>query len=863
MGTMIQSYASWVQRHASKILAISLLIAVFGVVLARRLPLHSDLSSLLPSSAPSVRDLNALQKRARAFGTVFVVVDAPSAAALEAVRPTVSAALAKLPPTLVANVTADSAVARRFFWEQRFLFVSLTDLIAARDALVEKIRAAKLTANPLYVSLDDSQDNDDAVAIENQRKLEDLQQRLRDAQRDADDPGLLQSQDGKTALYILQSTFPSSDAVRSEALLAQLRSIQQQLQKGPIVTRGLSRPLFGGGATEFTPPRVARTGPAETTRIFLTGTVTVSSYERASVLDGMATAAIVTVLLCGIALWLFYRSGVAVMAVLWSLAVGVIATFALTWLWIGELNIMSAFLTAIVVGNGINAGLMVLARYFEEYRASGETSDKTVSTIQQTEVLARTLAGALPGTLAATVTALLAYGSLTLTEFRGFRHFGIIAAIGMASCWVTAFTVLPAALSLLSRRGLLRIGKQPQLGRWIVRLLPFSARSIAVGGIAVMLVTAVVAGRFILRDPFLKDWRDLQSNNAAIDATRVVDERLKATFDPKLFQGLSNRLVIAFDDAAEVEPIVQSLRALEAKRAPGSELLMEIRSVADLVPINQDKKIVLLNEIRDLLDEDSLAGLTDDEQQPLLALRPPPHLTPFVFANVPTELSWPFVEQDGSIGKLILLKGASRFRTWMVDDRLEFARDTRALPLPANAHIGGEALVIADIIDVMERDTPLMVGFALLGAIVTIGALVGFRRHGLVTLFSGVLGITAMIACCALLDLRVHFLDLIALPITIGIGIEYAVNITTRDRQDEREGKPASVVLHTGAAVLLCSFTTIVGYGSLLLSSNGGIRSFGLAAMIGEVTCVGAALLVAPSMLAWMRSRKRADTQGG
>ena len=52
--------------------------------------------------------------------------------------------------------------------------------------------------------------------------------------------------------------------------------------------------------------------------------------------------------------------------------------------------------------------------------------------------------------------------------------------------------------------------------------------------------------------------------------------------------------------------------------------------------------------------------------------------------------------------------------------------------------------------------------------------------------------------------------------------------------------------------MVLCSFTTIVGYGSLLLSANQGIRSFGPAALIGEVTCFGAA----------MRSRPRCSTSG-
>jgi hypothetical protein len=278
--------------------------------------------------------------------------------------------------------------------------------------------------------------------------------------------------------------------------------------------------------------------------------------------------------------------------------------------------------------------------------------------------------------------------------------------------------------------------------------------------------------------------------------------------------------------------------------------------VADLVPTQQAEKLAIIDEVNTLLQADALESLDDEERKTLDALRPPPGLHALQFSDAPTELSWPFVEQDGSIGRLALLKGSPRFKTWMVDDRLAFAAEVRKLPLPSNAKLGGESLVIADIIQVMERDAPLLILVALLGAIITVAFAVGFRRHGMVTLFCGLLGVVAMIAVCALIGIRVHFLDLIALPITIGIGIEYAVNIATRDREDGERGQ-RHVMEQTGGAVALCSFTTMVGYGSLLLSSNGGIRAFGLAAMIGEVTCVAAALVVGPAMLTWLRERKQ------
>ncbi len=56
------------------------------------------------------------------------------------------------------------------------------------------------------------------------------------------------------------------------------------------------------------------------------------------------------------------------------------------------------------------------------------------------------------------------------------------------------------------------------------------------------------------------------------------------------------------------------------------------------------------------------------------------------------------------------------------------------------------------------------------------------------------------------------------------------------------------VKLHMGA-VALCSYTTIIGYGSLLFADNQALKSFGKVSISGELACVMAALLVLPAML--------------
>ena len=114
-----------------------------------------------------------------------------------------------------------------------------------------------------------------------------------------------------------------------------------------------------------------------------------------------------------------------------------------------------------------------------------------------------------------------------------------------------------------------------------------------------------------------------------------------------------------------------------------------------------------------------------------------------------------------------------------------------------------------------------------------------------------------MVAACALLGLKVNFLDFVALPITLGLGIDYAINVAHRhDTEDVPD--PIATLRTSGSAVFVCSLTTMIGYGSLLVSDNLAIRGFGTASLIGEITCCATALVLVPALLAIAPGRRRA-----
>jgi uncharacterized protein len=793
------------------VLLVSVLVVLACGYAGSRLPVKSDLSMLLPHSQRSVQDLDELKRRARPFGTIQVVVEAADPALRAKASAELRARLGRLGRDEVVSFSPDDAPLYRYAWEHRFLLTKLADLEAARDALRARIERAKLAKNPLYIQLDDEPQPDTDRFAELQQKLDDLE-------RKAASPPPRAGKDGRLELLVVQTAFAPTDYARTRALVHRIELAVEEVRRevGPDVQIGL------------------------------TGNATTTLHEHDSVLEGMALSIAVTVVLCAVALWLYYRSGRLVLAMLWSLAVGVSATFALAYALIGHLDMMSAFLAAIVIGNGINPALILVARYLEEVRGGHAPA----------LAVAPAIAGALPGTLAAASTAGVAYLSLLVTDFLGFRHFGAIASAGMVLTWLTTFTVLPALLFALAHRGAIRPSRPPAVGVVLSRLLPGRHGWTVAFGAALTLVAGAITAWFIASDPFTKDWRALQSSTPAIRQGHALDARVRAALDRgSLLSGQAYQVVIAVPRREEMAPLVASIRAADAAHPPDARWLQDIRSLDDLVPADQPRRLAVLGEIRRLLDDQALqASLEPAERAKLAKVRPPDDLRPIADADVPHDLVWPFVELDGATGRLAVLRGSPKLDSFNVADRVRFAREIRALDAPAGTLAAGESLVVADIIETMERDAPWMVTFSLVGSMLAVLFVIGLRRHGIVALACGLSGVIVMIAMCAIAGLSVHFLDLIALPITIGIGIEYAVNLAARDREEGERG-PRHLLATTGGAVLLCSYTTTVGYSTLMLSANGGIRAFGLAALFGELACITMALVIAPALFALLRAR--------
>jgi predicted RND superfamily exporter protein len=799
--SIARRYVAWLERRALVIACASLaLFAGALYLIAFHLPLFADLSYLLPQNAPAVRGLRALEQRMVTKDTTIVIVSAPDPATRAAAADKVIAAARALPADLVDRVDADDRDIRDLLRAHKFLFLPLPELVEARDALAERMADAKARANPLFVDLDDDTEREQRAAADKKR-LEDLRQKRRDAEARLDHSSFV-SRDDRLQMVLIKTSFNTGDVDRARRLLPILERIAADVRAAhPGVTIGLA-----GGV----PTAVA---------------------EYSALVRGIVISTIVTTLLVALVLLIHLRELRLLVLLGANIVVATVVSFGLAAITVGHLNAATAFLGAVIAGNGINYGILLVARLLEERR---------VHTPE--EALARAIAGTLRPTLVAALGAAVAYGALMSTSFEGFANFGVIAGVGMLVCWIASFVLLPVLVLRFGRA--IRTRERDSLFARATSVLEFrSPLVVCAAGAAVVVAASAITWRYVANDPFEYDLAHIRS--VAPDAVEARGWMKVA--DREFGRGLWTRTYVLVDDARQAPDVVAALAA--SRETPdGKASLGAPLSIIDIVPPDQPKKLAVLAEIRHLLDDPGLEQLDEAERAELRTLRPPDSLAPVTERDLPAIARAELTERDGRLGTLVIVRPAADLDEYDGHQLLRLARAVRT-PALDHATVTGAGLIFADIITSIRADGPRVTLVTTIGLVVMVVLLVGRNRRALAVMIGTVAGTVAMVAACALLGLRVNFLDYIALPITLGLGIDYAINVADRAVRDD----PRVALRMTGSTVLVCSLTTMIGYASLLASQNLAIRGFGIASLIGEITCVLAALVLVPAVVSVRR----------
>ena len=223
-------------------------------------------------------------------------------------------------------------------------------------------------------------------------------------------------------------------------------------------------------------------------------------------------------------------------------------------------------------------------------------------------------------------------------------------------------------------------------------------------------------------------------------------------------------------------------------------------------------------------------------------------------------------ERDGSFGRTVLVYPYLTKSLWQagrLTDLVTGLRTTAAGAVPRGSRPGrvaGYLPLAADITQSLRRDGPVASALALAAVVILVLGIFRARpAAALWVLGSLLLGVLWMLGFTLLTGMKINYINFVAFPITFGIGVDYAVNVMSRYRQELERASERGVQARieaikravglTGGAVALCSLTTSLGYSSLLLAKNHGLFLFGVVAVTGEVSCLSTAVIVLPAVL--------------
>ncbi len=641
----------------------------------------------------------------------------------------------------------------------------------------------------------------------------------------------------------------------------------------------------------------------------LTGTIPIGRDEMVYGTEGIEYTSIISMIAIGVLLILSFRIWVAPVLALLNLVVGLIWAAGLSAILVPVLNIMTLMFFVVLIGLGIDFSIHIIAG-FTEMRALGNSIAKATE-----ECLLKSGKGIMTGAL----TTACAFFALMIGDSRLMSEMGLITGIGLLAVAAVTFTLLPALLVIRERRRekhfvkkgdiqkaeskdisfifLGRIGAVLKdqyiftiIGAIIVTaLLSWSALKITFNynymeiepeGIPSIALQDTVLDKFDLSMDFAylvaesveesRRLTDIARNYSSIAVVEDISLYLPSPEEQKK-RNPHIEEIRHFMSGAECNELL-SEKELNVLKQELERLKMNIIELQDLAFIGGQDKIdkkcgeivgyaesensTVFSRLESILNrgDKNILSRTNSFQNDYFGYFKTNVLKManndlISLDNLPVSIVDQYGNKDRSLFLITVLPAHNiwqdaRFLYRFTDDLAEISE--RATGFPP---------VFRALIDVIGRDGR---NAAILTIIVVfILLLIDFRnvRHALMAMIPLMAGMVWMVGILHLIGRQLDVVNVMAIPLIIGIGIDDGVHVIHRWRREGR-GSVKTVFASTGKAILLTSLTTMLAFGSLMFSLWRGYGSLGAALLIGVGACFITTVVILPGIIGWIE-RKR------
>jgi len=589
--------------------------------------------------------------------------------------------------------------------------------------------------------------------------------------------------------------------------------------------------------------------PGSTVEIRYGGHYAMAIDESAHIRKDVKQNLFVSLLAVAALYWLCYRRFAALLYSSIPLLVGQALTFGLAFFALGQLNAASSAFTALLMGLGTDFVIVMYARYVEERQNGRTLVEATQLMIGETGL----------GVFTGAITSAGTFFAMCISQFIGLRHLGFLIGSGILLCGVAIVVLLPAMIKWnegVRHRRVDAVSKLHLQSFGLEHLITFAARHRVLTLTLVFGLTAA-AGVAALQLDFDDSIRALRSQRS--EGFRVQQE-----ITNKFGRSLSYMMAIA-EAPTEVEAVDLAVK-VQQRLQPFIEEGAVSSHDTILAYLPPEKR---QQEVLDLLAQDT-AGRFDAARvratfhDALVAndFRVEVYdefvgrLNGFLGPQRPLKIS--DLQQRGLdqlLSRYVLSEpGRVRIVTYMFLADKRWKREPP--PGLVDAVTGGDSGIVVTGTNVVNREFRFIFmkeapRAVLLGLVVVFALLwIDFRslRLTAIAMAQLVCGVVLMLGAMKVVGIRLNYVNAFVATMILGVGIDYSIHLVHRFTLSH--GRVEVGLLETGKAVVIAALTNIAGFGTLTLASYPAMRSFGIVALFGSITCLFTALTLVPAIMA-------------
>jgi hypothetical protein len=769
------------------IVIISFLVTVAAVWFALGLEVRSDLAALVPGDRPCVKALKIIEKKFGSSNTLVVLLQSKHEKKIKQFLPKLAQTIEKSPYVKSVEYKLDID----FFKDHSLLYLSQDSLQRLYKKIEARIQKEKLKQNPLYLDLDDEDKSKEDILFEKELFLD---KRLKEK-------GIYEyfslPKQGIWALVV----YPKKGATHIVFAEKFFEDVKQRIKQSRYVEVDPKMRIFYGGGFKN----------------YLDEAIILKRHAKVASLFG------IFLIMGVIFFWMPYPVSLLLVSV--PLLMGLSWTFAITRLIIGKLNTITVSNFIVLFGMGIDYGLHMFARYREARILGLDLHSGMKYAVGES---GRAI-------LTAAFTTAAAFLVLIFAEYKGFVELGFIIGIGILFSLVGAFFVFPPLCVICERAKILKFKVTSTILEERIqtygRVLPFYRLILILGGLGFVL--SILA---IPRLGFQYDFRTLQANLAETQkANLYIKEIFKVSLAPAILL------------AHKSEDLDKAIEALKKKKAElgKKSTIKAIVSLNSFIPSDQEKKLKVIQKIRQLLDDDVIDLAGSEVRSRINKLRRLTEVKSFKEEALPSSLRERF--QGRSNTHIAFVYSGVELKD--VRQALKFRDEITGVKVQGkDITISSAVLVLAEMVDLMVKDGKFAIILASL--VIFLCLLIDFRKIAstVLALLPLAIGMAWMLGIMVLFSFKIDFFNSIVFPTIIGIGVDNCVHIIKR-YQAEGVGSLLRVLKRTGRTIFFTTATTVIGFGVLVFGHHPALRSIGALAVIGLICSFLAAFLVLPSIL--------------